>query len=161
MTPTLRTENKENTEVLEYHVNDYYSILMIPKRRRRFLAFFLIFLIWKFLTSSSSFGCWGEIPILTVLWSMFCHSAIPNWNLLTWHWIFNRVIWIAEGCEKIHFSTAQLFKDFFDHCQATQQCSQLRSTKETDYWHIKSDIYDFLIQIYAKQTQNFHAFSSF
>ena len=37
----------------------------------------------------------------------------------------------------------------------------LRSTKETDYWHIKSDIYDFLIQIYAKQTQNFHAFSRF
>ena len=51
-------------------------------------------------------------------------------------------------------------RTFFDHCQATQQCSQLRSTKETDYWHIKSDIYDFLIQIYAKQTQNFHAFSS-
>ena len=50
-------------------------------------------------------------------------------------------------------------RTFFDHCQATQQCSQLRSTKETDYWHIKSDIYDFLIQIYAKQTQNFHAFS--
>ena len=63
----LRTENKHR-KVLEYHVNDYYSILMT----RRFLAHFS----W-----SSIFGNFSLLPvldalesrILTVLWSMFCH----------------------------------------------------------------------------------------
>ena len=78
---------------------------------------------------------------------MFCHSTSflskAGTNLMAARWLqalnIQHRIWI--GVEKIHFSAnLVLFKDFFDHC-----------TKETDYWHIKSDIYDFLIQIYAKQ----------
>ena len=163
MTPTLRTENKRKhrsfripCQRLLQHFND-------PKAASSVSCIFLdlpyleishfFFQFWMLRQNSNSNG--AMINVLSLSWTLKIYLCIAL-NIQQRYLNSRRGLW-----KDPFLNCSAFFKDFFDHCQATQQCSQLRSTKETDYWHIKSDIYDFLIQIYAKQTQNFHAFSSF